>query len=74
MKFNIINTQFFKEWRADGLRILLDITSQDFYRYKVQRFNGCCWDDIRGYHTLRQAKEAVAWIAEDRAMEAGLIH
>ena len=74
MKFTIINTQFFKEWRANGLRILLDITSKDFYRYKVQRFNGRCWDDVRGFHTLHEAKKAVTWIPEDNAMEGDLIH
>ena len=74
MKFTTINTQFFKEWRSNDLRILLDINSKNFYRYKVQRFNGRCWDHVRGYHTLREAKNAVAWIAEDAAMEAALIH
>lgn len=74
MKFTIINTQFFKEWRSDDLRILLDIASKDFYRYKVQQFNGRCWDDVQGCHTLREAKKAVTWIAEDHTLEANLIH
>ena len=70
MKFKTNHDKYFKEWKAGNVRILNDVYANVFYHYEVQKYNGTCWVKIRSFRTLAEAKEAVAWILEDEAMEA----
>lgn len=70
MKFTTNHTEFFKEWRSGNVRILNDTHAKVFYRYSVETFDGRCWNAVKSFRTLAEAKKAAEWIAEDMAMEA----
>lgn len=70
MKFKTNHNKFFKEWRSGDFRILNDVYANTFYHYEVQRFEGDRWVKVRSFLKLSEAKEAVAWMAEDAAMDA----
>lgn len=73
MKFVTNHSEFFKEWKISGvenIRILSCQKVKEFYNFQVQKFDGTCWKKVKAFRTLKEAKNAAAWIAEDDAMDA----
>lgn len=60
MKMRIESDQFFKTWTNGNDRIMKDAADKSYYPYEVQRFNGRNWEKVRAYHTLKEAKAAIA--------------
>ena len=65
MKLKTNHNKYFKEWRCGDVRILNDVYANVFYHYEVQRFEIDRWVKIRSFRTLKEAKEAAAWIYDD---------
>lgn len=57
--FKIEVTEFFKIWTCGNMRIIKDKADRSFYPYRVEKYNGRTWDDVRAYHTLKEAKAEI---------------
>lgn len=69
MKAIVEKTNFFTIWGYGEVRVLKDKANKGFYPYEVQKLENGCWNRIRNFHKLNEAKEAAVWMAEDIEME-----